>query len=236
MTYGSPDRIDGSMTYGGYSKRITVAEDFVLRVPEHLDTKAVPPLLCAGITVWSPLKHWNVGQGSRVGVIGLGGLGHMAVKLAKALGAKVSLFSRSAHKTADALKLGADRVILSTEKAQMKAARNAFDLIIDTVPYDHDVMPYLPTLDLNGTLVFVGLVGDLTHKINTFGLLDGRRSVAASMIGGIRETQELLDFCGEHGIVADVEMIDMAAINEAYARMLKSEVKYRFVIDIEKTL
>ncbi len=232
MTYGSPDRRDGLMTYGGYSKSITVTEDFVVKVPENLDSKAVPPLLCAGITTWSPLRHWKIGQGSRVAVVGLGGLGHMAIKLAVALGAEVTLFSRSPHKAADARRLGAHRVILSTDAAQMQAAANNFDLIIDTVPYDHDIMPYIPTLDLDGTLVFVGLVGDLSHKLNTFPILGGRRSIAASMIGGIRETQELLDFCGEHNIVSDVEIIDMAYINDAYERLLKSDVKYRFVIDI----
>jgi uncharacterized zinc-type alcohol dehydrogenase-like protein len=232
MTYGSPDRHDGLMTYGGYSKSITVTEDFVVRVPENLDTKAVPPLLCAGITTWSPLRHWNVGQGSRVAVIGLGGLGHMAIKLAKALGAEVTLFSRSANKAQDAIRLGASKVIISTDPKQMQSVANAFDLIIDTVPYDHDIMPYIPTLDLDGTLVFVGLVGDLTHKINTLPMLGGRRSIATSMIGGIAETQELLDFCGEHDVVSDIEMIDMADINDAYERMLKSDVKYRFVIDI----
>lgn len=232
MTYGSPDRHDGLMTYGGYSKSITVTEDFVVRVPENLDTKAIPPLLCAGITTWSPLRYWNVGQGSRVAVIGLGGLGHMAIKLAKALGAEVTLFSRSANKAQDAIRLGANKVIISTDPEQMQSVANAFDLIINTVPYDHDIMPYIPTLDLDGTLVFVGLVGDLTHKINTLPMLGGRRSIATSMIGGIAETQELLDFCGEHGVVSDVEMIDMADINDAYERMLKSDVKYRFVIDI----
>ena len=232
MTYGSPDRRDGLMTYGGYSKSITVTEDFVVKVPENLDSKAVPPLLCAGITTWSPLRHWKIGQGSRVAVVGLGGLGHMAIKLAVALGAEVTLFSRSPHKAADARRLGAHRVILSSDAAQMQAAANNFDLIIDTVPYDHDIMPYIPTLDLDGTLVFVGLVGDLSHKLNTFPILGGRRSIAASMIGGIRETQELLDFCGEHNIVSDVEIIDMAYINDAYERLLKSDVKYRFVIDI----
>ncbi|HBO37619.1 MAG TPA: hydroxyacid dehydrogenase [Pasteurellaceae bacterium] len=236
MTYSSPDRRDGLMTYGGYSKQITVTEDFVVNVPENLDIKAVPPLLCAGITTWSPLRHWNVGKGSRVAIVGLGGLGHMAIKLAKALGAEVTLFSRSVGKTEDAIRLGASRVIISTDAEQMKSVVNSFDLIIDTVPYDHDIMPYLPTLDLNGTLVFVGLVGDLTNKINTFGLLGGRRSIAASMIGGIKETQELLDFCGEHNIVSDIEMINMAYINDAYERMLKSDVKYRFVIDIANTL
>ena len=232
LTYGSRDRHDGSMTYGGYSKSITVSEAFVVRVPENLDTRAVPPILCAGITTWSPLRHWHVGKGSKVAVIGLGGLGHMAIKLARALGAEVSLFSRSPDKSEDARRLGAGDIILSTDAAQMQAAANRFDLIIDTVPYDHDINPYLPTLKLDGTLVLVGLIGDISSKLSTVPLLLGRRTVAGSVIGGIKETQELLDFCGEHNITSDVELIDMQAINHAYERMLKSDVKYRFVIDM----
>ena len=232
LTYGSRDRHDGSMTYGGYSKSITVSEAFVVRVPENLDTRAVPPILCAGITTWSPLRHWRVGKGSKVAVIGLGGLGHMAIKLARALGAEVSLFSRSPDKAEDARRLGAGDIILSTDAAQMQAAANRFDLIIDTVPYDHDINPYLPTLKLDGTLVLVGLIGDISSKLSTVPLLLGRRTVAGSVIGGIKETQELLDFCGEHNITSDVEIIDMQAINHAYERMLKSDVKYRFVIDM----
>lgn len=232
LTYGSRDRHDGTMTYGGYSKSITVSEAFVVRVPENLDTRAVPPILCAGITTWSPLRHWRVGKGSKVAVIGLGGLGHMAIKLACALGAEVSLFSRSPDKAEDARRLGAGDIILSTDAAQMQAAANRFDLIIDTVPYDHDINPYLPTLKLDGTLVLVGLVGDISHNLSTVPLLLGRRTVAGSVIGGIKETQELLDFCGEHNITSDVELIDMQAINHAYERMLKSDVKYRFVIDM----
>ena len=232
LTYGSRDRHDGSMTYGGYSKSITVSEAFVVRVPENLDTRAVPPILCAGITTWSPLRHWRVGKGSKVAVIGLGGLGHMAIKLARALGAEVSLFSRSPDKSEDARRLGAGDIILSTDAAQMQAAANRFDLIIDTVPYDHDINPYLPTLKLDGTLVLVGLIGDISQNLSTVPLLLGRRTVAGSVIGGIKETQELLDFCGEHNITSDVELIDMQAINHAYERMLKSDVKYRFVIDM----
>ncbi|ABR75443.1 hydroxyacid dehydrogenase [Actinobacillus succinogenes] len=231
-TYGSHDRHDGSLTQGGYSTAVVVSEDFVLRVSEKLDTKAVAPLLCAGITTYSPLKHWNVGKGSKVGVVGLGGLGHMAVKLAKAMGAEVTLFTRSAGKSDDAFRLGASRVVLSTDEAQMKEVANTFDVIIDTVPYTHDLKPYIPTLALDGTLVLVGLVGELEQTINTVPMIMGRRSVAASVIGGIPETQEMLDFCAEHDIVPDVEMIDMQTINEAYERMLKSDVKYRFVIDM----
>ena len=232
FTYDSKDRHDGMPTYGGYSNSITVSDAFVLRVPENLDTKGVPPILCAGITTWSPLRHWNVGKGSKVAVVGLGGLGHMAIKLAKALGAEVTLFSRSPGKSDDARHLGAHHVIISTDEEQMKGATYQFDLIIDTVPYTHDIQPYIPTLKLDGTLVFVGLLGNLESMINTVPLIMGRRSVAGSIIGGIKETQELLDFCGEHNITADVEIIDMASINDAYERMLKSDVKYRFVIDM----
>ncbi len=232
QTYNTPDRRDQMMTYGGYSEQITVTEHFVLRVPENLDTQAVAPLLCAGITVWSPLKHWNIGKGSKVAVVGLGGLGHMAIKLAHALGAEVTLFTRSPGKAEDARQLGADHVVLSNDEAQMQSAAHQFDLIIDTVPYSHDLNPYLATLTLDGTLVLVGLVGELNEKLNTVNLQMGRRRIAASMIGGIAETQEMLDFCGEHGIVCDVEMIDMPSINEAFQRMEKGDVKYRFVIDI----
>lgn len=231
-TYGSNDRFDGSLTQGGYSTAIVVSEDFVLKVSEKLDTKAVAPLLCAGITTYSPLRHWNVQKGSKVGVIGLGGLGHMAVKLAAAMRAEVTLFTRSAGKSDDAFRLGASRVVLSTDDEQMKAVRNTFDVIIDTVPYTHDLKPYIPTLALDGTLVLVGLVGELEQTINTVPMIMGRRSIAASVIGGIKETQEMLDFCAEHNIVADVEMIDMQDINTAYERMQKSDVKYRFVIDM----
>ncbi len=201
-------------------------------MPENLDIKAVPPLLCAGITTWSPLRHWNIGAGSRVGVVGLGGLGHMAIKLAHALGAEVALFTRSLHKADDARRLGADRIIHSGDSAQMQAAANQFDLIIDTVPYTHDANPYLPKLKLDGTLVFVGLIGQTETALNTVPLVMQRRTVAGSLIGGIAETQELLDFCGKHNITADVELINMADINAAYERMLKSDVKYRFVIDM----
>ncbi|WP_439257461.1 NAD(P)-dependent alcohol dehydrogenase [Lonepinella sp. BR2271] len=235
MTYGGQDRHNHSPTYGGYAKEIVVSDAFVLSVPENLDTKAVPPILCAGITTWSPLRRWNVGKGSKVAVVGLGGLGHMAIKLAKALGAEVSLFTRSPEKSQDALRLGASQIIVSTDKAQMKSVYNQFDLIIDTVPYQHDVNPYMPTLAIDGTLVFVGLIGQ-HPELSTVPLVMGRRSIAGSLIGGIQETQELLDFCGEHNIVSDIEMINMADINNAYERMLKSDVKYRFVIDIAKSL
>ncbi|MCU4307202.1 NAD(P)-dependent alcohol dehydrogenase [Acinetobacter ursingii] len=231
MTYGGTDRVDQCITYGGYSQMIVCNEDFVLKVPENLNTQAVPPILCAGITTWSPLRHWNVGKGSRVAVIGLGGLGHMAIKLANALNAEVTLFTRSVTKEQDAKALGAHHIVLSTDENQMQAASNQFDLIIDTVPYDHDLKPYIPTLALDGTLVLVGYLGDLSA--NSVPMIMGRRSIAGSVIGGIKETQELLDFCGEHNIVSDVEIIDIQNINVAYERMLKSDVKYRFVIDMQ---
>ncbi|WP_343597547.1 NAD(P)-dependent alcohol dehydrogenase [Acinetobacter sp.] len=233
QTYNGTDRHDHRPTYGGYSTRIVCSEDFVLSVPENLDIKAVPPLLCAGITTWSPLRHWNVGQGSKVAVIGLGGLGHMAIKLAHALGAEVTLFTRSLNKVEDAKRLGADHIVLSTDIEQMQAVQNHFDLIIDTVPNVHDINPYVPTLTLSGTLVFVGFLGELAPMINTVSLILGRRSIAGSAIGGIQETQELLDFCGEHQITADIEMIQMQEINEAFTRMEHSDVKYRFVIDMQ---
>jgi len=232
QTYNGQDRFDHQPTYGGYSKAIIASEDFVLRIPQGLDLKGAAPLLCAGITTWSPLKRWKVGEGSKVAVIGLGGLGHMALKLANGLGADVTLFTRSPGKEEDARRLGAHHVIISTDPSYMAKVNNQFDLIIDTVPYTHDINPYLPTLTLDGTLVFVGLLGELQPYINTVPLIIGRRSVAGSCIGGIAETQEMLDFCAEKGIVSDVEMIQMQDINEAYERMLKSDVKYRFVIDM----
>ncbi|PJG85584.1 NAD(P)-dependent alcohol dehydrogenase [Conservatibacter flavescens] len=232
-TYSSHDRIDGTVTQGGYSTGIVVREEFVLRIPENLDTKAVAPLLCAGITTYSPLRHWNVQPGSKVAVIGLGGLGHMAIKLAKAMGAEVSLFTRSKGKEQDAYALGASHVIYSTDEEAMSSAANQFNLIIDTVPYTHDLNPYIPTLALDGTLVLVGLVGDTEKTISTVPMLFGRRSISASLIGGIKETQEMLDFCGQHNVVPEIEMINMQNINEAYERMLKSDVKYRFVIDMQ---
>ena len=232
-TYNGKDEFLGGHTFGGYSEKVIVDQDFVLRVPENLDIQAVAPLLCAGITTWSPLKHWKVGKGSKVAVVGLGGLGHMAIKLAKGLGAQVTLFSRSLNKVQDALDLGADQVVISTDHEQMQAVKGTFDLIIDTVPYDHDVNPYVSTLNINGTVVLVGYIGTLSTPINTVPMVMGRKAVAASVIGGIAETQEMLDFCGEHNIVSDVEMINMQNINEAYQRMLKSDVKYRFVIDMQ---
>ena len=232
LTYNGIDRFDGTPTYGGYSEKIVVSERFVLRMPDGLDLKAAAPLLCAGITTWSPLRHWKVSSGSKVAVVGLGGLGHMALKLAKALGADVTLFSRTPGKEADAKRLGADRVVISTDEAQMKSVRGQFDLIIDTVPNVHDLKPYVSTLALDGTLVLVGFLGQLDDLINTVPLIVGRKSIAGSVIGGIAETQEMLDFCGAHNITSDIELINIQDINQAYERMLKSDVKYRFVIDM----
>nr|WP_315161432.1 NAD(P)-dependent alcohol dehydrogenase [uncultured Flavobacterium sp.] len=231
-TYGSADKHLGGYTYGGYSQKIVVDEHFVLKVPSNLDLAAVAPLLCAGITTWSPLRHWKVTKGSKVAVVGLGGLGHMAIKLAKGLGAEVTLFSRTPDKEKDALALGADAVIISTDSNQMNSVNGKFDLIIDTVPYVHDINPYVGTLNINGTLVLVGYLGGLEPFLNTVPMILGRKSVAGSVIGGIAETQEMLDFCGEHNIVSEIEIIKMQDINNAYERMLKSDVRYRFVIDM----
>ncbi|ACZ78256.1 Alcohol dehydrogenase GroES domain protein [Dickeya parazeae Ech586] len=231
-TYGAIDRIDGSMTQGGYSEKVVVKQDFVVSIPDNLDLRGAAPLLCAGITTWSPLKNAKVGPGSRVAVVGLGGLGHMAIKLAKALGADVTLFTRSSGKEEDAYRLGADRVVISTDAEQMAQVAGHFHLIVDTVPYVHDVNAYIPTLRFNGSLVLVGYLGPLDPTLNTMPMVIGGKAVAASMIGGIAATQEMLDFCGEHNIVSDVEVIRMQDINEAYERMLNSDVKYRFVIDM----
>lgn len=232
-TYGGFDKHLDAPTHGGYSETIVVDEAFVLRVPENLDLAGIAPVLCAGITTWSPLRHWKVGKDSKVAVVGLGGLGHMAIKLAHALGAHVTLFSRSTNKTQDALDLGADQVIISTEESQMESVMNTFDLIIDTVPYAHDLNPYVGTLATNGTLVVVGYLGPIDPMLVTVPMIMGRKTVAGSLIGGIAETQELLDFCGKHNIVSEVEVIKMQEINEAYERMLKSDVHYRFVIDMK---
>lgn len=231
-TYNGKDKNIGGHTFGGYSEKVVVDEHFVLKVPSNLNLAAVAPLLCAGITTWSPLRHWKVGKGSKVAVVGLGGLGHMAIKLAKGLGAEVTLFSRTPDKIQDAIDLGADSVIISTDDQQMKSVHGKYDLIIDTVPYVHDVNPYVSTLNINGTLVLVGYLGGLEPILNSVPMIMGRKSVAGSVIGGIAETQEMLDFCGEHNIVSEIEIIKMQEINEAYERMLKSDVRYRFVIDM----
>ncbi len=231
-TYGGIDRHDGSVSQGGYAETVVVAESFVLRMPDGLDLKGAAPLLCAGITTWSPLKEWKVGPGSQVAVVGLGGLGHMAIKLAKALGAEVTLFTRSPGKEEDARRLGAEHVVLSTDTQQMEAAAGRFDLIIDTVPYAHDINPYIPTLRFKGVLSLVGYLGPLEPALNSAPMVMGGKTVAASLIGGIAATQEMLDFCAKHGITSDIEMITIQDINNAYERMIKSDVKYRFVIDM----
>lgn len=232
-TYNGNDKHLGGHTFGGYSEKVVVTEHFVLKVPENLDLAAAAPLLCAGITTWSPLRHWNVGENSKIAVVGLGGLGHMAIKLAKALGAHVTLFSRTPGKEKDALELGADKVIISTDADQMASVKGKFDLIIDTVPYVHDVNPYVQTLGINGTVVLVGYLGPLDPMLQSVPMILGRKSVAGSVIGGIAETQEMLDFCGAHNIVSEIELIKIQEINDAYERMLKSDVRYRFVIDMQ---
>lgn len=232
LTYADDDRRDGMRTYGGYAENIVVTEKFVLNIPEGLDLAGAAPLLCAGITSYSPLRRWNAGPGKKVAVVGLGGLGHMALKLAKAMGADVTLFSRSRGKEEDARRLGADQVVISTDEAEMSAVAGRFDLIIDTVPYNHDVNPYVATLAADGAIVLVGYLGPLDPTLNSAPMVYRGKSLAGSLIGGLKETQAMLDFCGEHGIVSDVEVIDIKGINKAYERMLKSDVKYRFVIDL----
>jgi alcohol dehydrogenase (NADP+) len=230
-TYNAADGSAVGHTMGGYSKHVVVREEFVLRVPENLDIARVAPLVCAGITTYSPLRTWNVGPGSRVAVIGLGGLGHMAVKLAAAMGAHVTAITRSASKADEAVSLGADAVLISTDSEMMRAAADRFELIVDTVPVKHDINPYMPLLDLDGTLVIVGQVG-LMQELHTAPMILGRRRVAGSLIGGIAETQEMLDFCGKTGVLPEVEMIRMDQINDAYERLEKADVHYRFVIDM----
>lgn len=230
FTYNSRDTKHGGLAFGGYSERITVDENYVLRVPANLDTAAAAPLLCAGITLYSPLRHWKVEKGQKVGIVGLGGLGHMGVKLAAAMGAHTVMITTSPHKAQDAKKLGAAEVLISRDEADMAKHAQSFDLIIDTVPVAHDLNPYINLLKRDRTLVIVGPLDPVgVHGAN---LIRKRRQIAGSVIGGIAETQEMLDFCGQHGIVSDVEVIKADYINEAYERMLKSDVKYRFVIDI----
>jgi len=231
LTYNSEDAILGGVTYGGYSNSIVVDEGFVLRVPQKMDPAGTAPLLCAGITTYSPLRHWNVGKGQKVGVIGLGGLGHVGLKFAKAFGAHVVLFTTSPGKTADAQKLGADEVVISKNESEMQKHADSFDFILDTVSADHDVNAYLQLMKRDATLVLVGLP-EKPVAVRAFSLVGGRRRLAGSAIGGIRETQEMLDFSADNGIIADVEKIGIQQINEAYERLLRSDVKYRFVIDM----
>ncbi|WP_029686470.1 NAD(P)-dependent alcohol dehydrogenase [Tatumella saanichensis] len=231
-TYNSEDRFDGKITYGGYASGIVVHEDFVLKVPENLDPAGVAPLLCAGITTFSPLKHWKVGPGQKVGVVGLGGLGHMGVKIAHAMGAKVVLFTTSPSKIEDGKRLGADEVVVSKDAKQMEQHLNSFDFILNTVAATHDLTPFINLLKRDGNMTLVGVPEHDHPSPSVASLIFKRRSVSGSLIGGIAETQEMLDFCGQHGITADIEMIDIDQVNDAYERMLKSDVKYRFVIDI----
>ncbi|AFZ06192.1 Mannitol dehydrogenase [Oscillatoria nigro-viridis PCC 7112] len=232
LTYNSPDQHKTApVTYGGYSDSIVVDERFVLRVPDNLDLAGVAPLLCAGITTYSPLRHWGVTKGKKVGVVGLGGLGHMGVKFARAFGARVVVFTTSPDKTEDALRLGADEVVVSRNADEMQKHAGSFDFILDTVSANHDINAYLNLLRLDGNITLVG-APENPLEVSAFSLIVGRRSLSGSSIGGIAETQEMLDFCGEHNITADVEVIPIQKVNEAYERLLKSDVKYRFVIDM----
>jgi len=231
FTYNSEDKHLGGVTYGGYSENIVVKETFVLKVSDKLNLSAAAPLLCAGITTYSPLRHWKVGRGQKVGVVGLGGLGHMGVKFANALGADVAVFTTSPNKAKDALRLGAREVVISKNESEMKRHVESFDFILDTVSGEHEVSAYLNLLKRDGTLTLVG-APEKPLQVGVFGLLFRRRRLAGSIIGGIRETQEMLDFCAERGITADVELVGIQRIDEAYERMLKGDVKYRFVIDM----
>jgi uncharacterized zinc-type alcohol dehydrogenase-like protein len=232
IVFGSVDKHGTApVTYGGYAETIVSDENYVLRVPESLDPAGAAPLLCAGITVYSPLKHWHVGPGKKVGIVGIGGLGHLGIKIAKALGAHVVVFTTSEGKKEDAKNLGADEAVLSTDAAQLAPYAKRLDMILDTVSAEHDVNAYLNLLRVDGAMVLVGLPTQAL-PVAAFNLVGGRRSFAGSNIGGIAETQEMLDFCAEHNITADIELIDMQQINEAYERMEKSDVRYRFVVDM----
>ncbi len=231
LTYNSPTDDPGGMTYGGYSKQIVVDQDYVLRIPAGLDPAGAAPLLCAGITTYSPLRYWNVGAGQTVGVVGLGGLGHMGIKFAKAMGAHVVMITTSAHKAEDAVRLGADEVLMSTDAAAMEASAGRFDFLLDTIPIGHDVDPLVGLLKYQSILCLVGAVEPL-GSVNAGPMVFARRMIAGSLIGGLQETQEMLDFCGTHNITSDVEVIAIEDVNSAYERMLKSDVKYRFVIDL----
>ncbi|MDB5822921.1 MAG: NAD(P)-dependent alcohol dehydrogenase [Herminiimonas sp.] len=231
-TYNGEEMHSGGMSYGGYSNNIVVNEKFVLRIPENLPAAGAAPLLCAGITTFSPLRQWKVGKGHKVGIVGLGGLGHMGVKLAHAMGAHVVLFTTSSNKTEDARRLGADEVVLSKDADQMAAHQNSFDFILNTVAAPHDLDAFMVLLKRDGTMTLVGAPATPHPSPQVFNFIMKRRRLAGSLIGGIRETQEMLDFCGQHGIVSDIEMIPIQEINTAFERMLKSDVKYRFVIDM----
>jgi alcohol dehydrogenase (NADP+) len=231
FTYNSPDKHTNGITYGGYSERIVVDEAFVLKVPPNLDLAATAPLLCAGITTYSPMRYHHVTTGQKVGVVGLGGLGHMGVKIAKALGAHVVVFTTSSNKVEDAMRLGADEVVNSKNADEMQKQLKSFDFILDTVSAQHDINAYLVLLKRDGNLTQVGIPSE-PLSLNVGTLVFGRRSISGSLIGGIKETQEMLDFCGQHNITADIELIPIQKINEAYDRLVKSDVKYRFVIDM----
>jgi alcohol dehydrogenase (NADP+) len=231
QTYNGVDRITGDVTYGGYSKQVVVREEFVLSISDKLPLAQVAPLLCAGITTYSPLRHWKVGKGHKIAVVGLGGLGHMGLKLAASFGADVTMLSTSSDKETDARRLGAQKFINTRDPEQLKAVTGYFDFILDTVSAEHDYALYLKLLNTDGVMMCVG-APPTPARVPVFTLMDERRSLAASSIGGIPETQEMLDYCAEHGISSDIEMIDIAYINEAYERMLKSDVRYRFVIDM----
>jgi len=232
FTYNGPDKHGTApVTYGGYSESIVVDKEFVLKVPENLELAGVAPLLCAGITTYSPIRRWGDIKGKKVGVVGLGGLGHMGVKFAKAFGAHVVVFTTSPNKKVDALRLGADEVIISSDAEQMQQHAGSFDFILDTIAADHDVNGYLQMLGLDGNLTLVG-APEMPLQVSAFALLFGRKSLSGSLIGGIKETQEMLDFCGEHNITSDVEVIPIQKVNEAYERLVKSDVKYRFSIDM----
>ncbi|GLB50434.1 NAD(P)-dependent alcohol dehydrogenase [Neptunitalea lumnitzerae] len=232
FTYGSEDKHIGGHTFGGYSEGVVVDEKFVLSVPENLDTEKVAPLLCAGITTWSPLRHWNVKKGDKVGVIGLGGLGHMGIKFAHAMGCHVVMITRSPGKADDAAALGADEVLISTSEEDMQKHANSFDFLLNTIPVRHDLNPYITLMKRDTTMALVGAIEPL-DSMHAGLIVSKRKNIAGSMIGGIKETQEMLDFCGEHNVVSDVEMIDMQNINDAWDRVVKADVKYRFVIDMK---
>ena len=231
QTYNGKDKHLNQQTFGGYSERVVVDEDFVLKIPTNLNLAATAPLLCAGITTYSPLRHWNVGPGMKVGIVGIGGLGHMGVKIAKAMGAFVVVITTSPSKVEDAKRLGADEVILSSSEEQMKVHAGTLNFILDCVSAQHDINAYLRLLKQDGSLTLVG-APEHPLPVAAFSLISGRKSFSGSMIGGIAETQEMLDFCGRHGITSDIELIQMQDINEAYERLLKGDVKYRFVIDM----
>lgn len=235
LTYNGVDRHDGNVTYGGYSERIVVSERFVVRVPDGMDPASAAPILCAGITTYSPLRYVDVQPGDRVGVVGMGGLGHMGIKFARAMGAEVTLFTRSEGKVEEAKRNGAHKVVISTDEKAMEDAAGSLDYVLDTVPVEHDLNPYMACLDVDGAYLLVGAPTPIEPTLDAGPMIFGRRALIGSLIGGLPETQEVLDFCAENDIACDIEMLDISQINEAYERMKKGDVRYRFVIDM-KTL